>query len=73
VSAVESALAEAKASNDTFTYCQALVQAGCPVSILVLRASDPSSRCCSTIPRAIRSAFGERGVAASGRAPDQKR
>jgi predicted ATPase/DNA-binding winged helix-turn-helix (wHTH) protein len=35
VSAVESALAEAKASNDTFTYCQALIQAGCPVSILV--------------------------------------
>jgi predicted ATPase/DNA-binding winged helix-turn-helix (wHTH) protein len=35
VSAVERALAEAKASNDTFTFCQALIQAGCPVSILV--------------------------------------
>ena len=34
-SAVENALAEAKASNDTFTFCQALIQAGCPVSILV--------------------------------------
>ncbi len=34
-SAVESALAEAKASNDAFTYCQALIQAGCPISILV--------------------------------------
>jgi hypothetical protein len=35
MSAVESALAEAKADNDTFTFCQALIQAGCPVSILV--------------------------------------
>ena len=35
ISAVEGALAEAKASNDTFTFCQALIQAGCPISILV--------------------------------------
>jgi predicted ATPase len=58
VSEVEGIMAEASSSNDMLTMCQALVQAACPIAVLVVSLQDLDRYTTMLLDNAARNALG---------------